>query len=78
MDDLLREYLSAAGIQSGIHYGLTLPEHPYLAKSGVVLPCPVAKRISREVMSLPCYPGLTTEQQGAVIRCCREWLANDA
>lgn len=54
--DRLRTALSAAGIETGIHYK---PNHllSFFAQSG--LPLPITERVHLELLSLPLHPGLT-------------------
>lgn len=66
--DWLREYLTEAGIGTGIHYPIPL----HLQKAYRHLRYrqdhfPVAERTAREVLSLPMYPELTLAQQRRVV-----------
>lgn len=67
--DALRAHLGAAGIGTGIHYPIPL----HLQKAYVNLvykqgSFPVAEKAAAEVLSLPMYPHLQTEQQEQVAK----------
>jgi dTDP-4-amino-4,6-dideoxygalactose transaminase len=55
--DSVRARLSAAGIETLIHYPVAIPDQPALA-SERPLPCPVAERVASQVFSLPLYPAM--------------------
>jgi len=64
----LMSYLKDAGIGTGIHY--PIPLHLQKAYSSLnYLPgdFPVAERVASEIVSLPMFPQLTSEQQGRVV-----------
>ena len=61
------EFLSEAGIGSGIHY--PIPLHLQKAYSHLGYQegdFPVAEKVAAEIVSLPMFPGLTSEQQQLV------------
>jgi dTDP-4-amino-4,6-dideoxygalactose transaminase len=65
-DRVLKE-LHAAGIGAGIHY--PVPIHRTAAFAGLGYPpgaFPVAERTAREILSLPIFPEITSEQQERV------------
>ncbi|HKT80053.1 MAG TPA: DegT/DnrJ/EryC1/StrS family aminotransferase [Vicinamibacterales bacterium] len=66
--DGLMKHLSSFGIQTGIHYPIPIHQQPAYAdlgyRSGAF---PVTERLAGEILSLPMYPELTTEQVQAVI-----------
>jgi len=60
--DGLRAHLSAAGIETLIHYPTALPSHPAFAAGGTKTgaeACPQAARAARELLSLPLHPRLS-------------------
>ena len=66
--DKLKEYLQNRGIGTIIHY----PIPPHLSEAYAYLgkksgDYPIAERYAREVLSLPMYNGMTTEEQSLVI-----------
>jgi dTDP-4-amino-4,6-dideoxygalactose transaminase len=66
--DEMMKHLLKAGIGTGIHYPIPL----HLQKAYVALDYkrgdfPVAERIAGEIVSLPMFPQLTTEQQVRVV-----------
>ena len=52
--------LSAAGVESLIHYPVPITRQPALAGTSPA-ECPIADRISSQVLSLPLYPNLSDE-----------------
>jgi len=66
--DKLIEHLKKKNIASLIHYPIPLhlqKAYSYLGyKEGEL---PVAETISKEIVSLPCYPELTDEEVGEVV-----------
>lgn len=54
----LQAHLSAAGVETLIHYPVAIPRQPALAATEPA-DCPVANRICAEVVSLPMYPSLS-------------------
>ena len=55
--DALRDRLHGAGIETLVHYPLSIPRQPALAGESPAA-CPVADRVCAEVFSLPLYPSL--------------------
>ncbi len=55
--ELLRQHLSARGIQTLVHYPVPIPAQPALA---VTQPagCPIGASVCQRVLSLPLHPGL--------------------
>lgn len=63
--DALQRHLSAAGIETAVHYPTTIPDQPaYRDWSGAEIP--VARQLAREVLSLPVRPCLTAAERDAV------------
>jgi dTDP-4-amino-4,6-dideoxygalactose transaminase len=66
-DDLMR-HLAEAGVGTGIHY--PVPLHLQKAYRGLghrAGDFPISEKAAVEILSLPMYPGLTSEQQGHVV-----------
>lgn len=63
----LRADLTAAGIETGIHY--PIPIHQQAAFAGVfgAARFPVTEMLASEILSLPMYPEMTSDQVGHVI-----------
>jgi dTDP-4-amino-4,6-dideoxygalactose transaminase len=66
--EALQAYLAEAGIGSGIHYPIPL----HMQKAYQNLPYkkddfPVTERVAAEIVSLPMFPQLSTEQQDVVV-----------
>ncbi len=59
-------HLRAAGIETLIHYPVPIPRQPAAAAWSPAM-CPVADRVTAEVVSLPLYPSLPAAAQAEVI-----------
>jgi dTDP-4-amino-4,6-dideoxygalactose transaminase len=75
-DDLIA-HLKSAGIGTGIHYPIPL----HLQKAYTSLDYrsgdfPVSERVASEIISLPMFPQLTSEQQGRIVAASLQFLAN--
>ncbi len=66
--DILQARLSEEGIGSAVYYPLPLHQQPYYRELGYADSLPVAEAMSRQVLSLPIWPGLTTAQRERVAR----------
>jgi len=62
----LQAHLSAAGVGTLIHYPVPIPRQPAFAGERPAA-CPVADRVSAEVLSLPLYPALPGRELDAII-----------
>lgn len=65
--DAVRGRLEAAGIGTSIHYPRPVHEQPLYRALGYTDRLPVAEQASREVLSLPVWPGLTEEDLARVV-----------
>jgi perosamine synthetase len=66
--DKVKQYLNDRGIGAQIHYQ-PVYLHPYYQRLGYKKGlCPIAEDYYEHCLSLPCYPGLTQEQQDYVIK----------
>ncbi|MFN6470198.1 MAG: DegT/DnrJ/EryC1/StrS family aminotransferase [Nostoc sp. SerVER01] len=64
----LQEQLTAAGIQTGIHYPIPCHLQPALAYLGYQPgDFPQAEKLSNQILSLPMYPGLSSSQIKEVV-----------
>jgi len=73
--DALQVALQEQGIATGVHY--PIPVHLQEGYAGLGYSAgdfPEAERAAREVLSLPIYPELSTEQQDMVVAAVREFL----
>jgi dTDP-3-amino-3,4,6-trideoxy-alpha-D-glucose transaminase len=68
--DALKEHLARAGIATGIYYPMPLHRQQCFSKHPAAS-CPVADALAREVLSLPCFPGLEPSEQDRVIQAVR-------
>lgn len=71
--EALAEHLRAAGVQTDVHY--PLPDHRQACFAGRYdeLHLPGAEREAREVLTLPCFPGLADAEIDAVIAACNRF-----
>jgi dTDP-4-amino-4,6-dideoxygalactose transaminase len=75
--DALQAHLKTLGIGSNVYYPLPLHLQPCFAYLGYSEGhCPEAERASREVLSLPIYPELTTLQLDEVIAAVRGFFGH--
>ena len=61
----LQDRLLQSGIETLVHYPVPISQQPAFAALGRA-DCPEAERAANEVLSLPLYPGLSTEAVNAV------------
>jgi dTDP-3-amino-3,4,6-trideoxy-alpha-D-glucose transaminase len=61
----IQSALAAAGIETLVHYPIPIPRQPAFARTDPA-DCPVAARVSEEILSLPLRPGLTDADVDAV------------
>ena len=70
----LQRHLALRDISTAIHYPMALHLQPALSNLGYEEgDFPWAEAASREVLSLPCYPGLDVEDQERVIKAIHSW-----
>jgi dTDP-3-amino-3,4,6-trideoxy-alpha-D-glucose transaminase len=74
--DIIRVMLGNAGIETLVHYPLTLTEQPAFAQVRAQ-DCPVAARAARQVMSLPLHPGLSKDDAFMIISALRSTAGRD-
>jgi dTDP-4-amino-4,6-dideoxygalactose transaminase len=74
--DALAAHLRDRGIGSRVYYPTTVPAQPCFTHLGYAPGAfPVSERLTREVLSLPIYPGLTEDQVDRVAREIRAFYA---
>jgi dTDP-4-amino-4,6-dideoxygalactose transaminase len=67
--DDLAAFLAGRGVETQIHYATPVHRQPAFADLGMTGESfPAAERFCSEVLSLPCFPELTTEEIGETIR----------
>lgn len=69
--DSLRAHLAKHGIETDVHYPVPDFLQPVRA-SAPRATLPVTERACREVVTLPCYPGLSTAHVDRIIQCVRQ------
>ena len=70
--------LGDAGIGTGIYYPIPVHRQAYVLELGIDADLPVTDRASAETLSLPMYPGLSEEDQAAVIAAVRAAVRGSA
>jgi dTDP-4-amino-4,6-dideoxygalactose transaminase len=75
--DELQAALQAAGVGCGVYYPLPLHRQPCFQRFDPAA-CPVADRLATEVISLPCFPGLTRAEQDRVVDVVRGFYRTEA
>ncbi|MBL78826.1 MAG: erythromycin biosynthesis sensory transduction protein eryC1 [Nitrosomonadaceae bacterium] len=72
--DKLQQYLTDRGIQTGIHYPVPIHLHkafePWGYSEGT---CPIAEKLSKNILSLPMFPEITNNQIDIVINAIKEF-----
>jgi len=77
--DRLQRYLGERGIGTGLHYPVPLHlQTPYNGRERGYGRFPVTEAVSREILSLPMYPGLIEEHMGLVVDALMEYRQRDA
>jgi dTDP-4-amino-4,6-dideoxygalactose transaminase len=64
--DKLQKCLESLGIQTAIHYPLTIPDQPFLKKDFGKVNIPVARKFVKEIISLPFYPEISIKEVDTV------------
>lgn len=65
--DALRAHLAAQGIASDVHYPIADHRQPVQASACAGVHLPVTESACDQVLTLPCFPGMTDEQADRVI-----------
>ena len=68
--DALQAHLRSHGVETLVHYPLPIPRQRALANYAPAS-CPVAERVTQEVVSLPLYPSLADEAVDVVVAAVR-------
>ena len=70
----LRTHLKERGIATAIHYSKLIPEQSPIRQLGYdLVNVPNAVRLSRQILSIPCYPELTDAKVDHIINVLREF-----
>ena len=64
--DALQAHLRSHGVETLVHYPIPIPRQQALASCASAA-CPVADRVTQEVVSLPLYPSLADDAVDAVV-----------
>ncbi len=77
--DELREHLRASGIEAMVYYPMTLPSQKLYRDLGYDdAAFPVARRLTREVLSLPVHPGLSAIELEQIVAAVNAWTRQHA
>jgi dTDP-4-amino-4,6-dideoxygalactose transaminase len=72
--DELQKYLSENGINTGLHYPIPLHLQKAYANDGFKQgDFPITEKVASEILSLPMYPELTTEQIEFIVQKIKEF-----
>jgi dTDP-4-amino-4,6-dideoxygalactose transaminase len=66
--DEVASRLADAGVGTGVHYPIPVHRQKLYLRRGYRVSLPVAERASREVLSLPVHPSLTTDELETIVR----------
>lgn len=69
--DALRQALQSSGIDTAVYYPRPLGDQPALQGRAVMRPTPIAARLCRELLALPCHAELSDAQVDHVIAAVR-------
>lgn len=72
--DKLQNYLAEKGVQALLHYPLALPDQPLFNKKYSTLKIPEARSLTKEVLSLPCYPTMQMKQAKYIVDAITEFF----
>lgn len=67
--EFLREQLASVGISTSVHYP-SLSNHPLIEKSNT----PIGDSYSENILTLPCYPDMSVDEQFSVINALKKFL----
>jgi dTDP-4-amino-4,6-dideoxygalactose transaminase len=71
--DSLRRHLASQGIETAIHYPTPDYRQSGLNGDGAVTPLTQSERACTEVLTLPCFPEMTTAEVDAVVAAANAW-----
>lgn len=71
--DALREHLQHRGVGVDVHYPIPDHRQPIFGDRYAALSLPVAERLARTSLSLPCFAELTDDEVAFVIDACNAW-----
>ena len=75
----LRDWLAKRGIETGIHYPVPIHLQPaYQAYGYNKGSFPLSEKLCDEVLSIPIYPSMTSEETTSVIETIQEFYAKEA
>jgi dTDP-4-amino-4,6-dideoxygalactose transaminase len=75
----LQENFTAAGVQTGIHYPIPCHLQPAFLSLGYQQgDFPQAEKLSKQILSLPMYPGLSSSQVQEVVAVITQAVSNDS
>jgi dTDP-4-amino-4,6-dideoxygalactose transaminase len=74
--DALKNHLTSRGIGCEIYYPVALHQQECFSQlpAHAIRACPVAERLTGEVLSIPVYPELSAAQRAEVVGAIGDWL----
>lgn len=73
--DALKAKLAEAGVQTSVHYPIPVSRQPLYLDLGYRDRLPVAEQLSRDVLSLPVHPALTSDDLSTIVSAVNEVMA---
>ncbi len=75
--DSLASHLHASQVGSDIHYPIPDYRQPMHGDRFAAVSLPTTESLCERVLTLPCFPEMTTEEVGRVIAACNAWRLDD-
>lgn len=72
--DALKEHLKQQNILSDVHYPIPDYLQKIAAKSDVMVSLAVTEHLAQNILTLPCYPGMSQDQLSHVIESVNSWV----
>jgi len=72
--DQLQAFLKQEGIETLVHYPISIPDQPVFNKSYSEVSIPVCRTMCDEVLSLPCNPAITEVEVGIVCEAIKKFF----
>lgn len=76
--DAFREHLKAEGVSTDVHYPIADHRQPAYPGQGTGFPLDATERACDEIVTLPCFPGLSDADVKRVIAAVRGWVLRGA
>jgi aminotransferase EvaB len=73
--EAFREHLKAEGVSTDVHYPIADHRQPAYAGQGAGFPLQATESACDDVVTLPCYPGMSESDAERVVNAVRRWFA---